>query len=79
MRYANGCGAGLAAINYLFPMSTQNQNVCKFINVLIACCLATLLLAACGQKGDLYLPSPTAADASATPAEAGDEQDSEDD
>lgn len=53
--------------------------MCKFINVLIVCCLATLLLAACGQKGDLYLPSPTAADASVTPAEQGDEQDNEED
>ena len=34
-------------------------NVSKFSNVLSACCLA-LLLAGCGQKGDLYLPAPAA-------------------
>ena len=35
-------------------------NVSKFSNVLSACCLAMLLLAGCGQKGDLYLPAPAA-------------------
>jgi len=53
--------------------------VFKFINVLTACCLATSLLAACGQKGDLYLPSTVTTEPAAPSDNAGEVGDQNDD
>ena len=38
--------------------------------LLVAPCVATLLLAGCGQKGPLYLPDPAPQAVPATPANA---------